>query len=113
MENKCYLCHSPSADQQNSVAPSMVAIKAHYTDDETTKKVFTDDLMTFLKAPSPDNAKMRDAVCLQCHGTPEKDIIPQVYGTFKNKYPEAIGYSVNEVRGIWSINFDKNKLDSN
>lgn len=48
-----------------------------------------------------------NSMCLQCHGSPEKNIEPKVRTTLKNLYPEdkAIGYDVNEVRGIWSITY--------
>ena len=47
-----------------------------------------------------------NTMCLKCHGT---NIEPEVYNTIKQLYPEdkAIGYSENEVRGIWSISFNK------
>jgi hypothetical protein len=47
-----------------------------------------------------------NSMCLQCHG-PKKDIKPQVFKALANLYPEdkALGYDVNEVRGIWSITY--------
>lgn len=53
--------------------------------------------------PIPTNA-----MCLQCHGTSE-NIRPEVQMKIKGLYPNdlATGYSENEVRGIWSIVFDK------
>jgi cytochrome c553 len=46
-----------------------------------------------------------NSMCLQCHGKPG-DIEPQVKEKILKIYPqdEAIGYSENEVRGIWKIN---------
>ena len=45
-------------------------------------------------------------MCLQCHG---KQIKPEVSQQIMKLYPKdlAIGYSESEVRGIWSITFDK------
>lgn len=50
-----------------------------------------------------------NAMCLQCHGTLNKEIESDTYKTIKGLYPndQAIGYDVDEVRGIWSITFDK------
>ncbi|MFD0933551.1 DUF3365 domain-containing protein [Psychroflexus salinarum] len=50
-------------------------------------------------------------MCLKCHGTPDKEIQSETYERIKTLYPKdkAIGYNVNEVRGMWSINFDKNE----
>ncbi|MGY5850054.1 c-type heme family protein [Salegentibacter sp. F14] len=43
-------------------------------------------------------------MCLQCHGKPEQ-MKPEVLKKIKELYPDdkALGYSENEVRGIWSI----------
>ncbi|WP_281778149.1 c-type heme family protein [Croceibacter atlanticus] len=48
-----------------------------------------------------------NSMCLQCHGSLQKDIEPKVLTALTNLYPEdkAIGYDVNEVRGIWSITY--------
>jgi len=44
-------------------------------------------------------------MCLQCHGEPNKDIKPAVLEKLTALYPadKAIGYSEDQVRGIWSI----------
>jgi nitrate reductase cytochrome c-type subunit len=49
-----------------------------------------------------------NTMCLQCHGKPEQ-IKPEVRAKTLQLYPKdlAIGYSENEVRGIWSITFNK------
>ena len=50
-----------------------------------------------------------NSMCLQCHGQPIKEIQPKVLNALKTLYPDdkATGYSANEVRGIWSIHFDR------
>ncbi|KAB1071375.1 DUF3365 domain-containing protein [Tamlana haliotis] len=50
-----------------------------------------------------------NSMCLQCHGNPGQNIEQQTYKKLKALYPkdEAIGYNTNQVRGIWSITFDK------
>ena len=47
-----------------------------------------------------------NTMCLQCHG---KQIKPEVSKQIMKLYPKdlAIGYNESEVRGIWSITFDK------
>ncbi|MGV6829998.1 MAG: c-type heme family protein [bacterium] len=52
---------------------------------------------------------LTNSMCLQCHGTPRKTIQPEVFRTITNHYPEdkAIGYDVNEVRGMWSITYNQ------
>ena len=49
-------------------------------------------------------------MCLKCHGTP--DIIePSSLKLLQDIYPtdKAIGYSENEIRGVWSIRFKEKK----
>lgn len=49
-----------------------------------------------------------NTMCLQCHG---KQVTEEVRLQTLKLYPRdlAVGYGENEVRGIWSIQFDKNK----
>lgn len=51
---------------------------------------------------------MTNSLCLECHGKKE-DIEPAVHERIMKLYPQdkAIGYSENEVRGIWKIGFKK------
>ena len=46
--------------------------------------------------------------CLQCHG-PVQDIDPETYKKIETLYPEdkATGYALNELRGMWKIEFGK------
>ena len=48
-----------------------------------------------------------NSMCLQCHGT---QIKPEVSRQILKLYPKdlAVGYNEGDVRGIWSITFDKN-----
>ena len=52
-----------------------------------------------------------NTMCLQCHGKPNEQVKPTTMATLIELYPEdkAVGYDVNEVRGIWTVVFDKNK----
>jgi len=50
-------------------------------------------------------------MCLKCHGDVGSDVQPETYKTISLKYPDdmAVGYNVNEVRGMWHIQFQKGK----
>ena len=52
---------------------------------------------------------LTNAMCLQCHGEPNKNIAAATLKKLTILYPrdKAIGYDVNEVRGIWRVTFDK------
>lgn len=62
MENKCYVCHSPTAKSSSRVAPPMVAIKNHYLNDGTTKEEFINSIQNWIKNPTHDKVKMPGAV---------------------------------------------------
>ncbi|WP_235318256.1 DUF3365 domain-containing protein [Polaribacter sp. Hel1_85] len=50
-----------------------------------------------------------NSMCLQCHGKPTSDIKASTLAEINELYPKdlAIGYSENQIRGIWSITFNK------
>ncbi len=50
-----------------------------------------------------------NSMCLQCHGNTNKEINSDVVAQLRQLYPldMAVGYSENQVRGIWSISFKK------
>ena len=49
-------------------------------------------------------------MCLQCHGTPGKEMSEETYAKIQELYPDdkAIGYQDNQLRGIWVIEMMKN-----
>ena len=48
-------------------------------------------------------------MCMQCHGKPKADIQENVLSKIKSIYPsdKAIGYKIDELRGIWVVEIDK------
>ncbi|PIE50236.1 MAG: hypothetical protein CSA38_04070 [Flavobacteriales bacterium] len=50
-----------------------------------------------------------NTMCLQCHGTPNEQIKPATLKKLAELYPtdQAQGYKENQIRGIWSIRFQK------
>ncbi len=48
-------------------------------------------------------------MCLKCHGTSGQEVELSIIESLQELYPndKAIGYSTNQVRGIWSIQFNK------
>ncbi|MBU2526675.1 MAG: DUF3365 domain-containing protein [Bacteroidetes bacterium] len=63
METHCYLCHSPTAKENTGrIAPPMVAIKAHYLQENTSKEEFISQLVAFTENPMLESAKLKGAV---------------------------------------------------
>lgn len=52
-----------------------------------------------------------NALCMTCHGVPGEDIQPEVVSAIDELYPadQAKGYSINQVRGMWKVQFDPTK----
>lgn len=48
-------------------------------------------------------------LCLQCHGGQGEEVISETLLQIEDLYPndQAIGYKVNELRGIWVVEMDK------
>lgn len=52
---------------------------------------------------------LTNTMCLQCHGQPDSGIESSTLKEINRLYPndQAIGYNINEVRGLWRVLFDK------
>jgi len=67
------------------------------------KAVLKDDSVIFYKPI------ITQGLCLNCHGTPGKEITFSNDSLIQALYPrdKAIGYEVNQLRGLWRIGFKK------
>ena len=90
--------------------------------DETEKQILADfaKAISNKAAPTPkvitntDGSKsfvapimLGNPLCLQCHGTPGKDIAPETLAAIQKLYPddEATGFKLGDLRGLWRITF--------
>ncbi|TXD50826.1 MULTISPECIES: DUF3365 domain-containing protein [unclassified Polaribacter] len=50
-----------------------------------------------------------NGMCLQCHGKPKEQISGSTIEALSKLYPNdlAVGYDINEIRGVWSVSFKK------
>lgn len=63
VETHCYVCHNPSVpDSVGRIAPPLVAVKARYLMDYSTKQEFVSHITQFVKNPTEENAIMYGAV---------------------------------------------------
>lgn len=62
LENNCYVCHSPTATQNQRLAPPMIAIKKNYVSKNTTKEQFIKSMQNWIDNPTQENVKMYGAV---------------------------------------------------
>lgn len=76
MENHCYVCHSPNApEKEGRIAPPMIAIKAHYIKEGTTKEDFLVAMKSFVENPSDDKVRLKGA--FQRFGLMPKQAFPE------------------------------------
>lgn len=68
------------------------------------KLVLKDDSIIFYKPI------ITQALCLNCHGVPGKDITFSNDSLIQALYPrdKAVGYQTNQLRGLWRIGFKEN-----
>jgi hypothetical protein len=71
-----------------------------FMEDNSTQVVYTRPIM------------MGATLCLQCHGTPGKELTQEVADKINALYPQdkATGYELGEWRGIWKVVFEKKEL---
>jgi len=71
--------------------------------DLSPKAILKDDSVIFYKPI------LTQGLCLNCHGTPGKEITFSNDSLIQSLYPndKAIGYQVNQLRGLWRIGFKK------
>jgi len=63
LQTHCYVCHNPTIpDSLGRIAPPMVAVKARYLMDHTTKEEFVNHIVQFVENPTEENAIMYGAV---------------------------------------------------
>jgi hypothetical protein len=71
-----------------------------FMEDNSTQVIYTRPIM------------MGAALCLQCHGTPGKELTQEVADKIKGLYLEdkATGYELGQWRGIWKVVLEKKEL---
>lgn len=62
MKVHCYICHDATTQENDRVAPPMIAIKRRYMMEGDTKQKFIDNIRSFVKTPTKDKAIMYGAV---------------------------------------------------
>lgn len=62
MKTLCFSCHSPTAEMDMRMAPPMIAVKMHYTDEHDNEEDFVNAIWSFMQKPKEENALMKGAV---------------------------------------------------
>ena len=113
METHCYLCHSPTAEEnQGRIAPPMVAIKARYIDREGYNKAeFIENVEAFVANPTEDKALMYGAV--KKHGLMPKQVFSE--GSIEKIAAFMYDYQIEEpewFKAHWEGHGNKNWTQS-
>lgn len=90
------------ANQPDSLEQTI--LEAFQTDGSHTKLIHTPGEVHYIKPI------VTQAMCLNCHGSPNTDIKPETQAALQKTYPQdkATGYAESELRGIWHIIFPAN-----
>jgi hypothetical protein len=74
------------------------------------QKIEGGEVLLFTKAIMIPNA-----LCLNCHGQPDKEISPETQKVLNELYPEdkATGHQIGDLRGMWSIRLPKKEVVKN
>lgn len=74
------------------------------------QKIEGGEVLLFTKAIMIPNA-----LCLNCHGQPDKEISPETQKVLKELYPDdkATGHQIGDLRGMWSIRLPKKEVVKN
>ncbi|MEC5165311.1 cytochrome c553 [Flavobacterium sp. PL11] len=113
METHCYLCHSPNAaENEDRIAPPMVAIKAKYIDKERFNKAeFIQYFTDFVKNPTKEKVLMYGAV--KKHGLMPKQDFPK--GSVEKIADFLYDYQIEEpswFKAHWELHGNKNWIQS-
>lgn len=104
-EQNCFSCHSPTANPENKIAPSLAEIKQTYIRNNHNENRFVADMTQFLLTPSAALAKMKDAVS-------QYGIMPHI-GLDKMQYESVSKYlfTAQLTQSNWyPYQFEKDKL---
>lgn len=110
MEQKCYVCHSPSKSMQDRLAPPMIAVKKHYITEGITNKEFALELWKWVENPSKENSKMKGAInrfgIMPKQSFKKEDITAIAYYLYGNEIeqPEWIEEHMGKMRGRKRMN---------
>lgn len=95
---------------QNKPNAQETAIIAQYEQEMTMGKKLQPKLTKLADGRTMFNAPiLTRAVCLNCHGVVGQQVSKSNYQIIQSLYPQdkATGYKVAELRGIWSVIFEK------
>ena len=106
--------HKPRNPSNKADSLEMRAIEQYLTQLEKGENLepitYSDDKTISFHAPITITNKL----CLNCHGKPNKDITKSDLAKIQELYPmdRATGFSMGELRGVWSIRFPASHFDS-
>lgn len=91
--------------KNNLSTPTDKAAFALFSKDKT----LIDTLLTIESPVYYKRINLAMPACLKCHGNPATDILPGTLQLIQEKYPKdlATNYQLNDLRGLWKVEFPK------
>lgn len=95
--------NTPNSFEQNIIND----YKSKMASKENITPLFNDENTEYSHFVKP--IFISNPVCLNCHGTPNKEVSLKVHKKILEKYPndKAIGYNIGDFRGIWHVYIKK------
>jgi hypothetical protein len=94
---------------QNAATPAEKILLAAFAADMQQKKAPQPQTVTQSDGSTTFHAPivMANPLCIQCHGTTDRDIAPGTLAALQKLYPndKATGYQLGELRGLWTVTF--------
>ena len=95
LERRLLLKYQQGLEQQSEIAPHVVEIN--------------DNQLLYSKP-----ILLNNPLCLNCHGNVQNQISSETYQVILQHYPtdQAIDFKLGDLRGIWSIKFNRDEITS-
>ena len=103
-EKECYTCHNPKDQQNELIAPPMMAIKNHYLKATTSRDQFVNEIMNWVKKPSRERSRMPVALnkfgIMPYQSFPEETVTQIAEYLYDNEIEKPDWFHNREGRGM-------------
>lgn len=92
IKSQCYVCHHPTAPEDNRTAPTLYEIKQIYLQSNISEEQFVKEFVDFTHQPSQEKSKMKEAVkkygLMPNNGFNREDVEAIAKYIYKNDLPK-------------------------
>ncbi|QAR30725.1 hypothetical protein EQP59_04915 [Ornithobacterium rhinotracheale] len=100
VRTQCYVCHHPTAPEENRAAPTLYEIKQVYLKSGASQEEFIKEFSDFTQRPTQEAAKMKEAVkkygLMPNNGFSREDIEAIAKYVYENDLPKPDWYQADK-----------------